>query len=304
MGNDLKRNLFAVLGANGMLGSEFVRQLESASLPCVRGAYGDFDRRNYAEVDITNPHSLEFFVREFSPSVIINCGAYTAVDLAENNYDDAFLVNAMGVKNLAEVCRTNGIRLVHLSTDYVFGGVKGLSTEREPFVETSKCSPCGVYGYSKYFGEEFVRSILSSDSLIVRTSWLHGQGGPNFVDTIANLVMEKSELKIVNDQIGSLTWTSWLASTIVKLIDKDVRGIIHASGSNQASWYDIAHKIAEILNPECRILSQTTEELNRPAPRPRYSKLANENLARVLGEKVPTWEEFLDSHLRQVGLIN
>ena len=303
MGKDLKKNLFAVLGANGMLGSEFVRQLESSSLPCVRGAYGDFDRRNYAEVDITNPHSLEFFVKEFSPTVIINCGAYTAVDLAECDYDSAFLVNALGVKNLAEVCRLNSIKLVHFSTDYVFGGAKGLSTEREPFVETAKCSPCGVYGYSKYFGEEFVRSILDGNSLIVRTSWLHGLGGPNFVETIARLVMERPELKIVSDQIGSLTWTSWLVSTILKLVDKNIVGIIHASGSNQASWFDVANKIGQILNPDCKILPQTTEELNRPAPRPRYSKLAIDNLERVLGEKVPTWEEFLNSHLKQVGLI-
>lgn len=304
MAKEFKKNIFAVLGANGMLGSEFVRQMDLANLPCVRGAFGDFDRRNYAEVDITNPRSLEFFIREFSPSVIINCGAYTAVDLAENSYDAAFLVNAIGVKNLAEVCRTNKIKLVHLSTDYVFGGIKGLSTEREPFLETSKCSPCGIYGYSKYFGEEFVRSVLEDDSLIIRTSWLHGQGGPNFVDTIAKLVMEKSELKIVSDQIGSLTWTSWLASTIIKLIEKDVRGIVHASGANQASWFEVGCRIGEILNPSCKILPQTTEELSRPAPRPRFSKLATENLARILGEKVPTWEEFLNSHLRQVGLIN
>ena len=297
------KHLFAILGANGMLGSEFVRQLEAAKLPCVRGAFGDFDRGKYAEVDITNKYSLEFFVREFSPTVIINCGAYTAVDLAESDYDSAFLVNSVGVKNLAEICKANNIKLVHISTDYVFGGVKGLSTEREPFVETAACKPCGVYGYSKYFGEEFVRSIIEDNSLIVRTSWLHGLGGPNFIDTIAKLVVEKSELKIVNDQFGSLTWTKWLASSILKLVDKDIVGVIHATGSNIASWYDVGLRIAQLLNPSCKILPQTSEELNRPAPRPRYSKLSTTNIERILGERVPTWEEFLDSHLRQAGLI-
>ncbi len=298
------KNIFAVLGANGMLGSEFVRQMQSANLPCIRSAYGDFDRRNYAEVDVTNPYSLEYFVRKFSPSVIINCSAYTAVDLAESDYDSAFAVNALGMKNLAEVCKANSIKLVHFSTDYVFGGAKGLSNEREPFTETANCKPCGIYGYSKYYGEEFVRSILPEDSLILRTSWLHGQSGPNFVDTIAKLVVEKSELKIVSDQTGSLTWTTWLVETTLKLINKEVSGIVHASGSNEATWFDVANEIAKSLSSKCKILPQTTEDLGRAAPRPRYSKLATENLERLLGEKVPTWESFLKSHLTQIGLIS
>lgn len=293
-----------MLGANGMLGSEFVRLFESLKIPCVRGAFGEFDRGRYAEVDITNPHSLEFFVREFAPKVIINCAAYTAVDLAESNYDDAFRVNATGVKNLAEICKLNKIKLVHISTDYVFGEVRGLATQREPYLETSACKPCGIYGQSKYLGEEFIRTIIPDSSLIVRTSWLHGKGGPNFIDTIAKLVKEKEELKIVNDQFGSLTWTNWLASTILKLVEKNISGIVHATGSNVTTWYDVAKKIGEWVSPSCRILPQSTEELNRPAPRPRYSKLSVNNLEEILSEKVPTWEEFLEFHLKEAGLIN
>lgn len=300
---DLKKTICAVIGANGMLGSEFLRLFEASEVPCVRAAFGEFDKRKYAEVDITNPYSLEYFVREFSPKVIINCAAYTAVDLAETNFDLAFKVNSLGVRNLVDVCKTNNIKLVHFSTDYVFGGKEGLAERRSPYLESDACDPCAMYGYSKFFGEELIRAIYPENSLILRTSWLHGEGGPNFIDTISRLLSEKSELKIVSDQVGSLTWTPWLARTALRLLEEGTVGTIHVTASNECSWYEVGKKLSELLKSSCKVMPQSTEELARPAARPRYSKLNVSNLERILGEKVPTWEEFVESHLKKAERI-
>jgi len=286
----------AILGASGMLGSSLVELCESSKVAHIRGAYSNSDSRSFAIVDIQNPESLTFFLNSWEPSIVINCAAYTNVDKAEEDYESAFSINASGVKNLALACKERGIYLIHVSTDYVFGGKNHTQRVNIPFSENEECSPVGMYGLSKYLGEEFIRACYPENSLIVRTSWLHGRGGKNFVDTIATLVKERSELKVVNDQRGCLTWTPWLSTVLLGLADKKLCGFIHASGSDECTWFDVAEYIANRIKPSCTILPQSTADSGRPAPRPAYSKLNISALSAILGAP-PAWKDFVDSHL-------
>lgn len=286
----------AIIGASGMLGSSLVELCESTKIAHIRGAYSNSDTRSFAIVDIQNSESLKFFLQSWEPSIVINCAAYTNVDKAEEDYESAFSINASGVKNLALECKEQGIYLIHVSTDYVFGGKNHINRCINPFSENEECSPVGMYGLSKYVGEEFIRACYPDNSLIVRTSWLHGPGGKNFVDTIAALVKERKELKVVDDQRGCLTWTPWLSKVLLGLADKKIRGFIHASGFDECTWFDVATYIANRIEPACNILPQSTADSGRPAPRPAYSKLDISALSEILGTP-PGWKDFVDSHL-------
>lgn len=289
--------IIGIIGASGMLGADLVSLCEKRKLPHVRGSFSHPDMRSYARVDIRDIDALQFFVESWNPSIIVNLSAYTNVDGAETDYSGALEVNAIGPKNLAEVCKKNNIYLLHVSTDYVFGGEKHKDRQSKPFRENEECSPVGMYGYSKYLGESFIRAIYPENSLILRTSWLHGKGGKNFIDTIYKLSKEKEELKVVNDQIGSLTWTPWLSEVILEMVDKKITGVLHASASDEGSWFDVAEYIAQKSGSSCRVLPQTTKESGRPAPRPSYSKMSVDSLTEIRGVPAPAWREFVDSHL-------
>jgi dTDP-4-dehydrorhamnose reductase len=293
--------IIGILGASGMLGSSLVSRCETDKKPHVRGAFSHPDVHSYAKVDIRDAEALQFFIDSWRPSVIINASAYTNVDGAETEYASALDINARGVRILAEVCRKNDIYLLHVSTDYVFGGEKHSERPQVPFRENEENSPVGMYGYSKLLGEMFIRSVYPENSLIVRTSWLHGRGGKNFIDTISRLSLEKDELRVVNDQIGSLTWTTWLSEVLLDLAEKRMTGVLHASAYDAGSWYDVAQYIVEKNNAACRILPQSTLESGRPAPRPGYSKLSTDSLEEITGLRPPSWREFVDLHLADVG---
>ncbi len=295
--NGLSKRI-AIFGATGMLGSSLVEEAEKNSLQIIRVSNTRGDLKKYAKVDITNPDSISFFINEWKPEIIINCSAYTNVDQAEISYDQAFLVNSIGPKNLAKACKENGIYLIHISTDYVFGGSR-VQYESEPFTETELTHPVGIYGYSKYFGEQLIKEIHAENSLIIRTSWLHGPHGKNFIDTIVNASSQKPELRVVNDQVGSLTYTGWLTKTIYKLIDNNLTGVVHASASDECSWFDAASYVVSKVGNNCKIFPQSTEESGRPAPRPAYSKLAVTSLEFILQESIPTWKDMIDLHLNK-----
>ena len=290
-----------VLGARGMFASDFVPRLRQHSNRILLTDIRADASQNIAHLDITSTSALDDYFAAQRPDWVVNCAAYTAVDLAEKEYDKAFLINTQAAANLAHATKRCGAKLLHISTDYVFGsptlGFSGETQTRLPIAEDHLPAPCGVYGHSKWFGEQLVREINPTKSLIVRTSWLHGIYGPNFIDTMIRLGRERPVLKVVNDQIGSPTWTGWLAEVLIKLMERDVRGVYHASSRGNISWYDFAREIFRQKNMAVEVQTQTTEELNRPAPRPAYSVFDVSKLERTLGETCISWQDCVRHHL-------
>lgn len=284
-----------LLGAGGMLGRELVEVLPkfghiliaTARKPLALGCESRL-------ADISDQASLNDAITATNPDLVINTAAYTAVDKAESEPEEALRINAEGAKNIAEACSKNGLRLIHISTDYVYGGARPST----PVREGDAVSPAGVYGHSKYLGDEFVSSINGTRSIILRTSWLYGLHGANFVKTMLRLFNERSEIKVVDDQIGSPTWTGWLSEAIAKLIPKFQPGLLHAANHGAISWFEFATKIRDLSGSSCKVLPQTTLELGRPAPRPSYSALNCEKLEKLLGEPCQSWNEGLKEYLR------
>jgi dTDP-4-dehydrorhamnose reductase len=266
----------AVIGAGGMLGTDLMSVLAPS------GPTG-FTK---SELDITDAVAVTEALVGFD--VIVNAAAYTKVDDAESHSDLAFAVNARGPLNIARACATHGQRLIHVSTDYVFDG-----TATTPYAEDHPANPQSVYGASKAEGEKNVRSVLPDSSIIVRTAWLYGRGGPNFVTTMLNLAESRDTVSVVTDQIGQPTWSHDLAGMIGSLIDSPVHfGIFHGTNGGHASWYDFAQTIfsAAGLDPE-RVLPTTSESFVRPAPRPSWSVLSHGGWSSA-GLNVPRpWEE-------------
>jgi dTDP-4-dehydrorhamnose reductase len=298
--SESKSQRILVTGAKGMLAGHLLPKLNGELLltDLKPGSLPHFAGEVHA-LDITNRKEVEALCGDFKPSWIINCAAYTAVDLAETEQEIAFEVNAIGPGNLARAAKLVGGRLLHISTDYLFTARSLESTlKRTPINEDEIPAAKGIYGISKYLGEELVKAHLPEHSLIVRTSWLHGVYGPNFLATILRLAAEKPELKIVSDQIGSPTWAEWLASVLVRLMEKEANGIYHASSRGDISWYDFAKEIVSQAGLNCKILPQSTEELSRPAPRPAYSTFNLTKLEQFLGIDCISWRDGIKEHLR------
>jgi len=271
--------MILVVGANGMLGRDMMSLIGDSA----RGV--DID-----QIDITSLESVEKVLKELKPETVINCAAYTDVDGCESNTETAMQVNGEGVAHLAMVSREIGARLVHVSTDYVFDGGKG-----SPYVEDDAPCPLGVYGESKLAGE--LNAAFNPDHLIVRTQWLYGLHGKNFVETMLRLAAEKDQLAVVDDQIGSPTWTVDLAQAIMALLKTDQRGIYHAANSGFCSWNDFAKAIFEESGITITVNGMTTDELNRPARRPLYSTLDCGKLLRDSGFQPQPWRTALKSYL-------
>ena len=273
--------MILVVGANGMLGQDLIALLGG------RGHGVDI-----AEIDITSPESVLKVIGELQPEVVINCAAYTDVDGCESNTDAAMAVNGERVAYLAMACRDSGALLVQVSTDYVFDGGKGT-----PYVEDDAPCPLSVYGESKLAGE--MNAAFCPEHLIVRTQWLYGLHGKNFVETMLRLGAEKDELTVVDDQIGSPTWTVDLARAIISLIDAGCRGIYHAANSEYCSWNTFAKAIFEEAGISVSVKPMTTTELNRPARRPLYSTLECGKLAGNAGFQPQPWRDALREYLKR-----
>lgn len=275
-----------VTGANGQLGSE-LRLL----------ATGDYLFTDIAELDITDEGVVAEFVERNAIDVIINCAAYTNVERAEEESDAAERVNTTAVAILARVAKRYNARLIHISTDYVFGGERF----NVPIKESATPAPLGVYGSTKLMGE---RAILESGCsyVIIRTSWLYSCYGNNFVKTILRLASERGELRVVNDQIGSPTYARDLACVVVHVCENEVLddGIYHYSNRGAISWYDFARAIVEIGGVECRIRSCTTAEYGAKAPRPVYSVLDTSKICRALGCDVSEWRVSLAECIKKM----
>ena len=272
--------MILVIGANGMLGRDMMALIGAAA----RGV--DID-----EIDITSLESTERVIRTLKPETVINCAAYTDVDGCETNVETAMQVNGEGVAHLALATRETGARLVHVSTDYVFDGSKG-----SPYVEDDAPCPLGVYGESKLAGE--LNAGFNPDHLIVRTQWLFGLHGKNFVETMLRLAAEKDEIAVVDDQVGSPTWTVDLAHAVLALLKSGHRGIYHAANAGFCSWNGFAQAIFEEAGLPVKVRGMTTDELNRPARRPLYSTLDCSKLEQDAGFRLQPWRSALKTYLQ------
>jgi dTDP-4-dehydrorhamnose reductase len=272
--------MILVVGANGMLGRDLMALIGDPA----RGV-------DIGEIDITSLESTERIIRTLKPEAVINCAAYTDVDGCETNAEKAMQVNGEGVAHLAMATREIGARLVHVSTDYVFDGSKG-----SPYAEDDAPCPLGVYGESKLAGE--LNAAFNPDHLIVRTQWLYGLHGKNFVETMLRLAVEKDELSVVDDQVGSPTWTVDLSQAILALLKTGGRGIYHAANAGFCSWNEFAQAIFEEAGLSVKVNGMTTDELNRPARRPLYSTLDCSKLEQDAGFRPQPWRSALKAYLQ------
>jgi len=275
--------MILVVGNKGMLGQELMGLFGSAA----RGV-------DVGEIDITDLESVQRVLVTLKPRIVINAAGYTDVDGCEANSELALQVNGEGVAHLAMISREIRAKLVHVSTDYVFDGRKG-----SPYQEDDAPAPLSIYGESKLAGE--LNACFNPDHLVVRTQWLYGHGGKNFVETMLKLAGERNELGVVDDQIGSPTWTYDLALAIKSLIDKDCRGIYHAANSGFVSWNGFAREIFRLSGLDIKVKPMSTEQLGRPAPRPLYSTLDCSKLAEETGFVAEPWQEALKRYLEMRG---
>ncbi len=258
-----------VTGSHGQLGRELLQQ-------------DGTDDRSFTGIDIdtcdiTNPTAVSATLDQDHFDAVINCAAYTRVDAAEQNPDAAFAVNVEGPKVLAEACASRDILLCQISTDFVFDG-----SSRGPIDESAATNPLSVYGRTKLLGEEAVRTLAPRHQ-IVRTAWLYGQDGPNFVLTMLRLARERGELRVVNDQHGSPTWTGDLAPAVLRLVSRGACGTFHLTNSGSTTWYGFAQEIVDAAGLAVLVHAVATDDYPTPAARPPYSVLDN-RAWRTLGE--------------------
>ncbi len=279
------RTEYLVIGSKGMLGSHMVSLLKELRV--------EYAKMDIEEVDISRLYSVMDAVDETRPRAIINCAAVTDVDGCESAPDHAFRVNTRGPENLAKACQRFGCLLLHLSTDYVFDGLKGCS-----YREDDPINPLGVYAKSKAEGDACIRALLPENHCIVRTQWLYGLYGRNFVEAILDQAREKSVLHVVNDQHGSPTYAHDLAIAMIRLCNVEARGTVHVTNAGRTTWYDFASTIVKkaSLN-RVEVLPISTGDLRRPAPRPLYSVLDNSRFIKLTGAPLRRWEEALDEYL-------
>ena len=283
-----------ITGSNGMLATQVITDLkrgytELGEVPAaLKGAQlllADVDT-----LDITDKSAVEAFMAENKPDVVINCAAYTNVDGCESNQDTAFMVNAIGSRNLAMGCENIGAKLVHVSTDYVFRG-----DEPTPRREYDMPWPISAYGKTKYAGEEFVRQYCRK-SFIVRTAWLYGYTGKNFVKTMVWLATEKGGAKVVNDQHGNPTNAADLSHHLLKIAASEEYGTYHCTGNGECTWYEFAKEIMGLAGVDATVSPCTTAEFPRPAKRPAYSCLENMMLKATVGNEMRHWKDALKAY--------
>ena len=290
-----------ITGSNGQLGNELQRIISTGNAEI--GQVSDVIKTSEVfaldvdRLDITKLEEVKAVLTEIKPDVVINCAAATNVDGCESNQDLAFKINAIGPRNLAIVCEKIGAKLVQVSTDYVFSGVG-----EKPLTEFDLTAPYSVYGKTKLLGEDYVREF-SSKYYIVRTAWLYGYVGNNFVYTMMRLGKEKESLNVVNDQLGNPTNANDLAYHILKLIETEEYGVYHCTGKGECSWYDFASEIMKLAGRACKVNPCTSEEYKimnpNAAKRPEYSSLDNMMLRCTVGDEMRDWKEALSSFISE-----
>lgn len=275
--------MILVTGATGQLGYDVVEELKRRNIPCV--GVGS------TELDITDEKSVMETIRNLKPKAVIHCAAYTAVDQAEDEPELCHKVNGEGTKHIANACKLLDAKMIYMSTDYVFSG------EGTHFYEVDEpTSPLGVYGASKLEGEQAVQEILEQ-FFIVRISWVFGKNGNNFVKTMLRLGAEREELSVVDDQIGSPTYTPDLAVLLCDMVETEKYGIYHATNEGICSWAEFAREIMKQAGLDCKIKGISTEEYPTKAQRPKNSRLGKESLELSGFSLLPRWEVALNRYL-------
>ena len=277
-----------VTGAKGMLGQAVVAAAEKSGEQTLALGRG--------ELDITDAAAITAAIDEFEPDALINCAAWTDVDGAEAEEASATAINGAGAAKLAASCAASGVRLVHVSTDYVFDG-----SATEPYLESDPVSAQSAYSRSKLAGEQAIEAA-GGDYAIVRAAWLFGAGGSNFVDTMLRLGAEREQIEVVTDQVGCPTWTGHLAPALVACAAADGTGIFHAVGGGRCSWFDLASETISLAGLKAKVEPTTTESFPRPAPRPAFSVLGSERGDEAI--VLPDWHEGLRGYLAAAGVID
>lgn len=265
-----------VTGANGMLGKDLCPILEQNNYTVIK--------TNSQTMDITDLEKTNKVISEQKPDTIIHCAAYTNVDKAQEDFETAKQINSTGTENLAQICNTKDLPILYISTDYVFDG-----TKQTPYTPDDEPNPINNYGLTKYYGEQAIQKFCKK-YYIIRTSWLYGIHGKNFVETMLSLAA-KPELKVVNDQTGCPTWTVDLSNGIIKLLKNEIYGIFHICSSGETTWYGFAKEIFNQCKLEVNLKPCTTEEFPRPAKRPKYSVMDNANICGY-------WKDGLQNYLK------
>lgn len=275
-----------VTGVKGQLGYDVVNELTK------RGhiAIGT----DIEEMDITDAGSVDKVIEESAPDAVVHCAAYTAVDAAEDNVDLCRKINAEGTQNIANVCKELDIKMVYISTDYVFDG----EGER-PWEPDDKRTPLNVYGQTKYEGELAVENTLEK-FFIVRIAWVFGVNGKNFIKTMLNLGKTRDSLTVVNDQFGSPTYTYDLAKLLVDMVETDKYGIYHATNEGICTWYEFACEIFKQAGMDINVSPVLASEYPAKAKRPSNSRMSKEKLTENGFEKLPTWQDALARYLKEI----
>jgi dTDP-4-dehydrorhamnose reductase len=273
-----------ITGSNGQLGNE-IQELTAEYSNC------NFFFTDKDELDIVDFEVVETYVLKNNIEIIINCAAYTNVDGAEEEPVLADEINHLAVKNLAEISKKQQLKLIHISTDYVFEG-----NSSEPYQEDDKTNPQNIYGNTKLNGEKAMLLINPANSIIIRTSWLYSEFGNNFVKTMLRLTNEKEEISVVNDQIGSPTYAKDLAKAILEMlpsIKNNTVEVFHYSNKGKCSWFQFAEAIVKIANHSCTVNPVSSEVFKSKAKRPNFSLLNTNKIENTFQIKIPVWEDSL-----------
>lgn len=275
-----------VTGVKGQLGYDVVKDLEKRGHQPI-----GVDRD---EMDLMDNEAIRTFIMNLKPEAIIHCAAYTAVDKAEEEVETCYQINAEAVKVISECAKELDVKLIYISTDYVFDG-----TKEGEYVETDIPNPINVYGASKLKGEQYVQELLEK-YYIVRISWVFGVNGNNFIKTMRRLGLERDELNIIHDQVGSPTYTADLAPLLVDMMETDKYGIYHATNEETCSWYEFANEIFKQSKIEIKINPITTDQYPTAAKRPMNSRMSKDKLKENEFNMLPTWQEALVNYVKLI----
>ena len=284
-------NTILVTGSNGQLASE-IKEL-SSSYEYI------FFFVSKSELDITNKEALEEFIDTNNIDIILNCASYTAVDKAEEEKELANSVNHYAVRNLAEISKVRNIKLIHISTDYIFDG-----HNYQPHIETDRGNPCSVYGQSKFDGENAMIEVNPKNSVIIRTSWVYSQFGSNFLKTMLRLGRKKEELGVIFDQIGTPTYAKDLAKVMLEILPKlgnETVEVYHYSNEGVLSWYDFATEIMNMADVDCQVNPIESKDYATAAQRPFHSLFNKAKIKKDFNIVIPYWRESLDRCLKEMG---
>lgn len=277
---------FFITGVNGQLGYDVKREL-------LERGYTDILAPTRVDLDITNEDAVKKMIREYRPSVIFHCAAYTAVDKAEEEQEKCYQVNVLGTKYLTEAAKEMDAKIIYISTDYVFDGTKEGLYQIE-----DKVNPVNYYGKTKYLGENFIREY--DNHIIVRISWVFGVNGKNFIRTMLNLAESHKELNVVCDQIGSPTYTKDLAGLLVNMFLSNVKGLYHVTNEGYCSWYEFAEFIFKESRKKVKVHPILTKDYKTIAKRPLNSKLSKESLDDIGMKRLPEWQDAVKRYIREL----